>query len=636
MSLYTTENLLADAIKCYAKGSRENSKNERFPMQEVWRTLNLYILSCLERHRGLVIPNFCRFGWQGARKSGRSNSHLYFELLEVFSKTYGVSNCRFDPVALVADLGPMEDFNFSKAAICFSQKLTKDHISVGLRALVRQLGDVLGQGRLVSIEFDIGKLVGKDTEVRFMFSADVQKSLRDGHVTEPAQPLPRAVNSKLAGNAEEAEQLEVTSAGRTPYPHPPKIRGGSVRKEKGPRGNRKEQHSSNRLKQKPADVLSLDVIADNLSMARPTSRGARTLGEEKSQNPGGLLHCVAETLCTQSEKYNRSVNLAKEHKAPDLSRLCGRPDANGPLPLPLWTPRKTASSIMPENDPDPGWLNTPRSGLMQLCFDESVHRHISSLEKRALEAVRNRAEQSQFAVESWEQREIRERRAAMNRENSQFLQRQMKEKENRRKVELELERASDVGSIKSTPLQGCVGLTLQKRDLLASQEKDESRDFIAEAITKDALLAGLPRPASLLGHVKASSELKEQLDQQIEAKKAMREATWQHERNAEISRLEADSQEASQLAQLEKKHKQQRREQLSEAWRGARKIRDVDRSIQALEEGRRAPVGKVTSLPGSATDLRPLSATLTQHFNGNLASVISSIAPLSARPGTSV
>merc|ERR1719464_1096093 len=67
----------------------------------------------------------------------------------------------------------MEEFNFSKAAIRFSQRLTKDNVSVGLRALTQQLGLVIGQSRPVALEFSFGKLISEEREVRFSFAADL-------------------------------------------------------------------------------------------------------------------------------------------------------------------------------------------------------------------------------------------------------------------------------------------------------------------------------------------------------------------------------------------------------------------------------------------------------------------------------
>ncbi|CAE8649473.1 unnamed protein product, partial [Polarella glacialis] len=163
MSLYKLDSLLEDA----ARRSRDVASSGPPPLKEVWGALDGYIWSCLQKRRGLVLPNFCRLGWEGIRC--RERSCMYFQLLDSFCRTFGVSNARSKSVPLEVDLSHMEDFNFSKAAIRFSRKLTKDQVHSGLRLLVHQLGDVLGQGRSVSLDFSFGKLLSREREVRFVF-----------------------------------------------------------------------------------------------------------------------------------------------------------------------------------------------------------------------------------------------------------------------------------------------------------------------------------------------------------------------------------------------------------------------------------------------------------------------------------
>jgi len=85
-----------------------------------------------------------------------------------------VSITRPHAPALEVDLCRWEDFNFSKAALCFSRKLTKDHVSVGIGVLVHQIGQAIAQGRPLSLDFRVGKLVMKERKVfRFLFSGEI-------------------------------------------------------------------------------------------------------------------------------------------------------------------------------------------------------------------------------------------------------------------------------------------------------------------------------------------------------------------------------------------------------------------------------------------------------------------------------
>merc|ERR1719401_2686092 len=70
---------------------------------------------------------------------------------------------------------PFEEFNFSKAAIKFSQQLTKDQVLTGLKAVVQRLGELISGSNEVELSLgDIARLVWRgDKEPRVSFSSEL-------------------------------------------------------------------------------------------------------------------------------------------------------------------------------------------------------------------------------------------------------------------------------------------------------------------------------------------------------------------------------------------------------------------------------------------------------------------------------
>mmetsp|Transcript_78061 Transcript_78061/g.226503 ORF Transcript_78061/g.226503 Transcript_78061/m.226503 type:complete len:521 (-) Transcript_78061:50-1612(-) len=144
---------------------------------EVWNAYLRYLTSCLEQRRGLHLHNFSKVGWVASRaRPGANPSYRpYIGFTDQFCRSCGMA-----PEAVrrltkppSGEMCPMEDFNFSKASIKFSNELTKDQVFSGLRAIVQRLGEVIGDGREVQIPFgEVGRLTCRgDREPQFSFSA---------------------------------------------------------------------------------------------------------------------------------------------------------------------------------------------------------------------------------------------------------------------------------------------------------------------------------------------------------------------------------------------------------------------------------------------------------------------------------
>merc|ERR1719343_1245438 len=192
--MYNLESLLKDIAK---KRERvKDADSSQLDYHEVWNTFVRYLKSCLEQKRGLTLGSLCKVGWQvekpyNSLKTQKPTYRPVFQLTEQFCRTY----CNQEALRKltqggghngISEMCPFEDFNFSKAAIKFSNQLTKGQVFSGLRSIVQQLGEVISEGREVDIEFgDVGRLACRDKEPRFHFGAGVY----EGEGEEAPLPL---------------------------------------------------------------------------------------------------------------------------------------------------------------------------------------------------------------------------------------------------------------------------------------------------------------------------------------------------------------------------------------------------------------------------------------------------------------
>eukprot|EP00913_Durusdinium_trenchii_P023995 g22536.t1 len=185
----------------------------------------------------------------------------------------------------------------------------------------------------------------------------------------------------------------------------------------------------------------------------------------------------------------------------------------------------------------------------------------------------------------------------------------------RRRADVEAERESVVttSSPSTAPALRKAAVTEHRRDLLTSHEKerkrgDESRweedcaSQITEDLAQDQLLAGRPRPAVLLGNVKARQELRDCLHAQIEVKKKQREEQRKERLEFEVSWLEHETLVMAQQSSRQKAAKKEEKESLRQAWSQDCKLKAVHRRIEALEQGK---VPQDRPDPAISLSLRP-------------------------------
>lgn len=166
--MYTAEQLLADAAS-YQQAFAKRSADE---LPQAWDAFNRYMSEVVGKKQTLNISNFCRIGWKVEEGLHQAQMRPHFNISEVFARS-----CRADPrsqiQAPVQSLTFMEEFNFSKCALRFSDGLTKDRLFTCLRAIIHQLTEAIAFGREVSVEMEVGTLRATNRVVTFHFLADV-------------------------------------------------------------------------------------------------------------------------------------------------------------------------------------------------------------------------------------------------------------------------------------------------------------------------------------------------------------------------------------------------------------------------------------------------------------------------------
>lgn len=216
--------------------------------------------------------------------------------------------------------------------------------------------------------------------------------------------------------------------------------------------------------------------------------------------------------------------------------------------------------------------------------------HIKELEQRAIRALGKRQDEKKMKEKN-EELEKRRQRLQRLREHSDFLMKQMEDKEIRRKAEAAERESVVTASTHSTPRKPRkAGVSEHRRDLLTSLEQEDCASQLTEELAQDQLLAGRPRPAVLLGRLKAREELRDCLHTQIEVRRKQRQEQERERLEMEVSLLQQESHFMEVESSMQKAAKREEQESLKEAWSQECKLRDVHRRIEALEDGR-VPTG---------------------------------------------
>mmetsp|Transcript_24395 Transcript_24395/g.69945 ORF Transcript_24395/g.69945 Transcript_24395/m.69945 type:complete len:529 (+) Transcript_24395:74-1660(+) len=201
--MYTLDALVQDVAQ---RRGQVQKAGELSPADfaEVWNAFAKYAGFCMEQRRGLTLSSFCKMGWQLEKKLNGASYRPFFQLSEQFCRAYLNQEALRKVGAQAAsanELCPFEDFNFSKAAIRFSQQLTKDQVFTGLRSLVQRLGEAIGEGKEIEVSMgEMGKLVCRMGEPRFVFAQEIYT--KEGLDPPPGAPAAGALRTAAAFSRE--------------------------------------------------------------------------------------------------------------------------------------------------------------------------------------------------------------------------------------------------------------------------------------------------------------------------------------------------------------------------------------------------------------------------------------------------
>lgn len=166
--MYSLDHLLEDVLRHHGPLTKRGAD-----YAQVWDAFNRYVTVIIEKRQTLNVLNFCKIGWRiDEHMHGKAKMRPHFQVADAFARAHSVDT---KSQTLVPDrlLTTIEEFNFSKAAIKYSQNLTKDNIFMGLRAILQHLGEAVSTGQQVSIDFEVGKLLSSERVMRFVFVAEL-------------------------------------------------------------------------------------------------------------------------------------------------------------------------------------------------------------------------------------------------------------------------------------------------------------------------------------------------------------------------------------------------------------------------------------------------------------------------------
>lgn len=157
---------------------------------EAWTALRAWVVETNNHYRGACIHTFARVVWEHSNtlsgRPGTAASSCPDGNQLVLVPRFAVSDSFLRAHALAAGPGvvrtatlvglrlqPTEDINFTKLAIRYSTKLTKDLAFTAIRHLLQELGDTLGMGAHVAVDFGVGTLHAKERRLEFEWRPDL-------------------------------------------------------------------------------------------------------------------------------------------------------------------------------------------------------------------------------------------------------------------------------------------------------------------------------------------------------------------------------------------------------------------------------------------------------------------------------
>lgn len=428
--MYTLATLLEDVAQKRGRLlAKECGSTGPLEYSEVWNAFTAYVKACLSERRGLHLPQLCRIGWRVDRKSkGNASYRPFFQLTDQFCQqnlsepAYKKHKQQAIPEA---DMVTIEEFNYSKAAIKYSQQLTKDQMFTGLRAIAQRIGELVGEGKDGDISFgDCGHLRcggGAGKEPSFTFSGVV-------YAMEGQQPPPALAPVKEDTSVAFSRDMPKEAMGLG-------IRGNTV---------------------SAAATDNLQFVTDYQQGSKLTSQpAARGVAEEMPTAP------VADTLTLEPAA-------ASNAEPPSVQAQQETPPR-----------RLTGSASAPQ-------LPTNTELKQGFAYKEAMERHVRSLEERAQEVVAEHDAWHSHVAECLEQEreEILAKRFRAK-DNLTALQDQMQKAEERKKSQRKVD--IEAASAHEFPIMQGQAKEESKKELAHGMQERLRADLDAQVRTNNTL-----------------------------------------------------------------------------------------------------------------------------------------------------
>jgi len=400
-------------------------------------------------------------------------------------------------------------------------------MGTGLRMLLVQIGEACGDGKNVSIDFEMGTLICTEAEPRFAFAAELYL----------------------------AEGLQVPSGAAEDLEYKPSVS----------------------FREPSKEALSLRLDGSQISSAASTISAARSVSAASRDHRGQTASETGVSLASGARQagYAPSAGcepIAEAHPGSSISEAFTGADEDwaynpcsesGADILSLTKERPQLTSEVgssrgsvtygsmrgggaPPQMQEPGLPQQPELPRTreEHAFQEAMDRHITEIESQAQEAVRSK--------DLWEnhlqrcliqERQDMEWRRALAKENSELLQHQMALNEQKRadgrQQYIEGASAHDFPNFSDPPLQ-------------------ELKDY---------------------SQVK-QRELKQELDAQVQANLKIKEAAKERERSLECGQVEACKGEITQLRLEAEAKRREERQQLAQHWDRDVRLKKIKKAIE--------------------------------------------------------
>jgi len=287
--MLSLDGVIQDIVQRRGKLGTKDGNDSEQDYHEVWATFVAYVKSCLEQKRGLTLSTFCKIGWIMEKKKGKAVPRPYFQFGDPFVRSYlSQEAARKHAAPAQGELCPFEDFNFSKAAIKFSQQMTKDQVFTMMKSLVQRIGELISEGKEVDIAFpEVGRLTCRgDRDPRFHFVQELQSQggqdipMADEAIgrTAPAfrkGAMPEAQGLAIHGSGTAMEQDMVSTQPQVPI----------------------QEQESYRMPEYPSEVRGIDS-----GVNRPVSRGLMSSGSAPALHDAQTSGGAASLTATQFKK----------------------------------------------------------------------------------------------------------------------------------------------------------------------------------------------------------------------------------------------------------------------------------------------------------------------------------------------